>query len=164
MFLPLDTSVTIEMPVEDQTSTSMEDRKQRITRIVFQWVGIPLMFGFVGFFFIGPSIGGGEKEEPVETQPVQEAAPVLAVNIDEPEDWIPPSPPQGSPIVDDPENEEEATEEDDLTEEDRPIPPPMQFDGEDGDEAGLGGMRRPPVKDDTDGDDDDDGDDDGDAS
>lgn len=135
----------------------MEDRKQIITRNVFKWVGIPLMLGFIGFFFVGPSIGGVETDKPVETQPVQEAAPVLAVNIDESEEWVPPSPPQGSPIVDDPENGEESTEEDDLTEEDRPIPPPIQFDGEDGDEAGLGGMMRPPVKDDTD---DDDGDDD----
>ena len=46
--------------------------------------------------------------------------------------------------------------------EDLPIPPPIQFLGDDVDEAGIGGMMRPPTKGDTDDDDSGDSDDSGD--
>lgn len=171
MFPLLDTSVTIEVSVEDQTSTSMEDRAQRITRNLFLWVGIPLMLGLVGFFFVGPSIGGDKLEKKPVIQTVPMAPPVVA-SREEPEvreEWVPPSPPQESVNGDGTEEDEEGDEAEVFIDDDLPVPPPIQFLGDDDDAAGIGGMMRPPVKDDTDddsGDDDDGGDDDddGDAS
>jgi len=132
----------------------MEDRSHIISRNLFQWVGIPLMLGFVGYFFVGPSISGGKglsktsEESPDTVVSETEASPRRASNRGESEEWVPPNPPQVKVrVIKD--YEDDGDEADDLMDEDQPVPPPIQIDGEDGDEAGIGGLMNPPVDDGT---------------
>ncbi|HXH59925.1 MAG TPA: hypothetical protein VNI20_01055 [Fimbriimonadaceae bacterium] len=119
----------------------MESSKRSIGIAIAQWVGAPLFLFALGFFLLGPKLGGGNSKtvtvpapEMVSDDPVQ----------DGPRTWTPPHPPQV-----DTSNVEEEQSSPAKTEETTPPPkdgalsePPGESGG--GDEAGVGGMVDPP--------------------
>ena len=129
---------------------------------MFKWVAAPILLGLLGFYVIGPRIGGPK----VESRPVQRQSPPEVIATADPperEKWVMPSPPQVSiyvePVPDD------GSDRFRYGSEGRPVPPPMNLsdDGEvdeagiggfvrvpkkKGDEAGIGGISWPPVKND----------------
>ena len=121
----------------------MQNRWRKLAVKAFKWVGAPIFVGLLGFYIVGPLIGGPKPNpQPVNRPPASE---VLATTEPfEPEEWTMPSPPQVDILV-------ELSEDDSLGQfgrsgEGRPVPPPIEIsDDGDVDEAGLGGfVRRPP--------------------
>ena len=140
----------------------MQDRWRALSFRSFKWVGAPLLLGLLGFYVIGPRIGGPKSEGRRIERPSRPEV-IATADPPEPEEWAMPSPPQVNISVEP--GPDDSSDQFEYDDEDRPVPPAMDLSdlGEvdeagigglvrlppkEGDEAGIGGISWPPVKND----------------
>ncbi|MCH8979390.1 MAG: hypothetical protein IH945_09150 [Armatimonadetes bacterium] len=122
----------------------MQDRWRELGITLFKWVGAPVLVGLIGFYVIGPLIGGPTEE----SRPVLRPSPPEVIATADPperEEWVMPSPPQVSISVEPVSGD--GSDGYRYDDEGRPVPPPINLSDEgDVDEAGIGGFVRVPKK------------------
>ena len=121
----------------------MQDRWRELGFRLFKWVGAPILVGLLGFYVIGPRIGG-PKDEIRPVQPQSQPEVIATADPPEQKEWVMPSPPQVEIYVEPVPGE--GSDRLRYSNEGRPVPPPMDLsDDGDVDEAGLGGFVRVPA-------------------
>ncbi|MCH7904273.1 MAG: hypothetical protein IH944_06855 [Armatimonadetes bacterium] len=143
----------------------MESNVRRVWITVIKWVAVPAVVAAVGFFLVGPRIGrpdsSAESSGPAVRTPTPSDVVEMAFETDDR-----PAPPRIIVSVQ-PSDRLDSEPIEEIPGPDDPVPPPLVFMDDDGDEASIGGIGSdPPDADDSDddasgddnGDDGDDGD------
>ena len=143
-----------------------ESSTRKVWPAVVKWVAVPAVVAAVGFFLVGPRVGRAdsavESSEPSVRAPTPSDVVEMAFEADDR------SAPTRIIVSVQPSDRLDSEPIEEIPGPDDPVPPPLVFMDDEGDEASIGGIGNEPPDDgdsDDDSDDDsasDDGDDDGD--